>query len=77
MKYKDIALRVTGTIFGIVSILHLLRLITGVLIEIADLSMPIWFNILGFIASAILCAVLCWLSESKIISRLNCFSYIK
>jgi len=65
MKYKDFALRLAGTIFGIVSILHLLRLITGVSIEIADWSMPIWFNIMGFIATAILCAVLWWLSVSK------------
>ena len=65
MKLKDLALRLTATIFGIVALLHLLRLITDVTVVVAGWSMPAWINVLGFIATAILCAVLWWLSLTK------------
>ena len=65
MKSKDVALKLAATIFGMVAVLHLLRLITGVTVVIAGWSMPAWINVLGFIATAILCAVLWWLSMTK------------
>jgi hypothetical protein len=65
MKTKNFALRFVGTIFGLVSILHLLRLISGVSVEIADWPLPIWVNVLGFIATAFLCTMLWWLSFQK------------
>ncbi len=55
MKSTTFALRVSGTIFGIVALLHLARLITGVLILIAGFSLPVWVNIVGFLATCILC----------------------
>ena len=65
MKSKDVALKLAATIFGMVAVLHLLRLITDASVVIAGWSMPIWINILGFIATAFLCAILWWLSLNK------------
>lgn len=65
MKAKNYALRIAGTIFGIVSLIHLLRLLTDVPVIIADWQLPLWVNVLGLIATAILCAVLWCLSLKK------------
>jgi len=55
MKSKTLALRVSGTIFGIVALLHLARLITGAPVLIAGFSLPVWMNVTGFLATCILC----------------------
>jgi hypothetical protein len=65
MKSKDLALQIAGTIFGMVALLHLLRVITEATVVIAGWSMPIWVNVLGFIATAFLSAALWWLSLDK------------
>lgn len=65
MKSKDLALKLAATIFGMVALLHLLRVITDATVVIAGWSMPIWVNVLGFIATAFLSAVMCWLSLNK------------
>jgi hypothetical protein len=67
MKSKDFALQIAGTIFGMVALLHLLRVITEATVVIAGWSMPIWVNVLGFIATAFLSAALLWLSLDKAI----------
>ncbi|MBC8321841.1 MAG: hypothetical protein H8E34_14100 [Bacteroidetes bacterium] len=63
MNSKIIALRISGTIFGIVALLHLSRLLTGISVLIGDWTLPIWVNIFGFIASATLSTWLWWLSQ--------------
>lgn len=65
MKSKDVALKLVATIFGMVALLHLLRVITDATVVIAGWSMPIWVNVLGFIATAFLSAVMWWLSMNK------------
>jgi hypothetical protein len=50
-----------------VALLHLLRVITEATVVIAGWSMPIWVNVLGFIATAFLSAALLWLSLDKAI----------
>ena len=65
MKSKDFGLRFAGTIFGIVSVFHLLRLITGASVIIAEWSLPLWVNIMGFVGTGFLCVVLWLLSLSK------------
>ncbi|HEY9115708.1 MAG TPA: hypothetical protein VIN10_13500 [Bacteroidales bacterium] len=65
MKRKDFALRIAGSIFGLVSLLHLLRLITGASVVIADWPLPLFVNIFGFLAAAALCVWLWWLSLKK------------
>jgi len=58
MDSKDFWLRITGTIFGIVAILHLLRIITGIQVLIGDFTLPVWVNWMGLLAASFLC---CWL----------------
>jgi hypothetical protein len=65
MKSKDIALKLAASIFGIVAILHLLRVITDATVIIDGWSLPIWLNVLGFIATVFLSVVLWWLSMNK------------
>ena len=65
MKSKDIALRIAGTIFGIVAILHLLRLITGAPVVIAGWELPMMLSMVGLIVTAVLCIWLWLQSASK------------
>ncbi len=58
-------LRVAGTIFGIVSLLHILRLVTEATVIIAGYSLPMWVNVMGFIGTGFLCAWLLRLSFRK------------
>jgi len=62
---KNFALRIAGTIFGLVSVFHLLRIITGASVVIAGCSLPIWVNVMGLIATGFLCGWLWWLSFNK------------
>ena len=48
-------LRVAGTIFGIVAILHLLRVMTKVTVMINGWSLPAWINWMGFFGATFLC----------------------
>ncbi len=65
MKTKIFALRIAGTIFGIVAVVHLLRIITGASLIVAECAIPIWVNILGFIATGYLCGWFWWLTTRK------------
>ena len=62
---KILGLRVAGAIFGIVAILHLLRMATMVPVVIAGWMLPIWMNMLGFAGSGLICAWLWLLSVSR------------
>ncbi|MEI6889928.1 MAG: hypothetical protein WCL03_11695 [Bacteroidota bacterium] len=62
---KILGLRVAGSIFGIVAILNLLRVVTGVPMVIAGWMLPIWVNVLGFAGSGLLCVWLWLLSVSR------------
>jgi hypothetical protein len=55
MDSKKSALRISGTIFGIVAIIHLLRIVTGVSVMIGGCSLPVWVNWMGLVATIFLC----------------------
>ena len=55
MNSKNFLLRLAGTIFGVVAVFHLLRVVTDATFVIAGWPIPIWMNVLAFIATAILC----------------------
>ncbi len=46
---KDLALKISGVIFLLVSIMHLLRFIFKVEVIIGCWYIPLWFSIIGFI----------------------------
>jgi len=62
---KILGLRVAGTIFGIVALLHLLRVVTMIPIMIGTWLMPIWFNVLGLVGATLVCLWLWLLSVSR------------
>ncbi|MEI6174051.1 MAG: hypothetical protein WCR01_09885 [Bacteroidota bacterium] len=62
---KILGLRVSGTIFGIVAMLHFLRVATGVPMVIAGWMLPTWVNVIGFAGSGLLCVWLWLLSVSR------------
>ena len=65
MKSKDLALRIAGSIFGIVAFLNLLRIVNGISITFDTWALPIWINVVDFFATGFLCAWLWWLSFGK------------
>ena len=65
MNFNILILRISGTIFGIVALLHLLRLFTKVPVVIGCWSMPLWVNYFGFIGAAFLCGFLWKISSKK------------
>ncbi|MDP1622873.1 MAG: hypothetical protein Q8M08_11115 [Bacteroidales bacterium] len=54
MFSKNLWLRIAGTIFGFVAILHLLRIITGVPVLIGGWLLPVWVNWMGLLATGFL-----------------------
>ncbi len=66
MNSKNFWLRITGTIFGIVAIIHLLRIVTGVTVLIGGCSLPMWVNWMGLVATGFLCY---WLWRMSIIGN--------
>lgn len=58
-------LRVAGTIFGIVALLHLLRILTGAGVMISGWELPVWVNWLGFTGASLLSAWLWKLSLNR------------
>ncbi|PIQ34326.1 MAG: hypothetical protein COW63_03950 [Bacteroidetes bacterium CG18_big_fil_WC_8_21_14_2_50_41_14] len=65
MNLKNIGLRISGTIFSIVSVLHLLRVVSDVSVTIGDWQLPLWVSMMGFLATGFLSGGLWWLSCSK------------
>jgi len=65
MNPTKTGLRIAGTIFGFVALLHLLRLLTGISVMIGEFLLPLWVNVMGLIATTILCIGLWVLSGRK------------
>ncbi len=59
------ALRLAGAIFGIVSVLHALRIITCIAITVNGWLVPIWLNWLGLFGAAFLCVWMWRISSNK------------
>jgi len=64
MISKNFWLRIADTIFGIVSLLHLLRIVMGIQVLIGEWPMPVWFNWMGLFGAYFLCSSLLLLSNS-------------
>ena len=64
MNLQTAGLRVAGTIFGVVSAVHLLRLLTRVDVVIAGWPMPLWMNAFAGVITAGLCIWLWRLAAS-------------
>ena len=47
---------ITGVMFGVVALLHALRVFNGWGFEIGTWTVPMWFSWLGMVFPAILCA---------------------
>jgi hypothetical protein len=47
MKSQILGLRVAGTLFALVCLGHLLRIITRADVVIAGWQMPVWLNVVG------------------------------
>ena len=62
MNSKDLGLRVAGTIFGIVAVIHLARLVTRFEVVFAGWPLPLWVNALGVVVTGALCVWLWRLS---------------
>jgi len=65
MKTKDLGLRIAGTIFAVVALAHLLRLLTAVPVLIANWALPLWMSIVGFVVTCCLCFWLWKISFGK------------
>ena len=66
MNAKNIWLRIAGTIFGIVAIVNLLRIVTGVPVLIGCWSLPVWSNWMDLLATGFLCF---WLWRLSLTSK--------
>jgi branched-subunit amino acid transport protein len=47
---------VTGVIFGVIAVVHLLRLIYGWPAQIGEWTMPLWLSWVGVLIAGALCA---------------------
>jgi len=54
MNSKKSGLRIAGSIFGLVAVVHLVRLVTGISVVIGHFLLPVWFNWMGFAAAGFL-----------------------
>ena len=59
-------LRIAGSVFGVVAILHLLRILTGIPVLIGDFMLPVWINWAGMLATSFLCFRLWNLSARRL-----------
>jgi len=55
MLSKNLGLHIASFIFGVVAVIHLLRLVTAAPVSISGWLLPIWINVLGCIGSSFLC----------------------
>ena len=65
MNAKNFWLRIAGTIFGFVAMIHLVRIITSVPVLIGTWSLPVWVNWMGLAAAVFLCTWLWKLSLGR------------
>ena len=54
MSSKNFWFRVAGSIFGIVAIIHMIRIITGIPVLIGNSLLPLWINWLGMFVTGLL-----------------------
>jgi hypothetical protein len=47
---------VTGILFGVVALAHLLRLISGWPVQIGAQAVPMWISVIGLVVAGALCA---------------------
>jgi hypothetical protein len=66
MKTQTLALRVAGTVFGLVCLAHVLRLATHVQLVVAGWDVPLWLNAIGVLVTAALSA---WLWRVSLAGR--------
>jgi hypothetical protein len=64
MNSRTIGLQVAAVIFGLVSLLQLLRLLTGVEVLVASHAIPLWPNAVAFVVAAALSVWMFRLSRS-------------
>jgi hypothetical protein len=55
MNSRTLGLRVAGTIFGIVAVIHLARLVMRFEVVFAGSLLPLWVNGVGVVLTAALC----------------------
>lgn len=65
MKSKILALRIAGVIFGLIAIVHLVRIIMAIPITVGGHFISRWCNLVGLLIAGALCIWLCWLSMVK------------
>ncbi|HNW77164.1 MAG TPA: hypothetical protein PKJ28_09795 [Bacteroidales bacterium] len=65
MKSSTVALRTSSIIFGVLALMNLLRLITGVPVSVGTWVLPFWMNMFIFIGAALLCIWFLMESMSK------------
>jgi hypothetical protein len=51
---NNIALKVAGIIFLLMSIMHLLRLLLKIEVTMAGFTVPLWFSVFGFLIALLL-----------------------
>ena len=64
MRSRTLALRVAGTIFGIVAVAHLFRVVMQVDLMAGGYRLPIWLSVPGCIGAGALSAWLWWLASA-------------
>jgi len=60
-RQNNLALKAAGTIFLLVSVMHLLRVLLKFELIVAGYSVPAWFNLVGFVFSLLLSS---WMFKS-------------
>jgi hypothetical protein len=55
LSYDRSYMVISGVIFGIVAIIHLLRVINGWALVLGQYSVPMWVSWLGAVVPALLC----------------------
>ena len=58
MTSQTFGLRVAGTIFALIALGHLLRVVTNAEIVVAGYHVPIWLNVVGAVVAG---GLSCWL----------------
>ena len=51
---NNLALKAAGTVFLLVSVMHLLRVLLKFELIVAGYSVPVWLNLVGFVLSLLL-----------------------
>jgi hypothetical protein len=66
MNSPTIGLQVAGVIFGLISLLQLARLLTGIPVLVAGHAMPLWPNTIAFVIAGALSLWMFKLSRTMI-----------